>query len=131
MDFLRRRGIIGGDFDFWQAPDKLIETISPLRYRGNEVVLFHLLDPEEIRPKLKHPVMLEDLETGEMMEVTPDYASHEYRDKGGGGGGGKISRAGPRVRAWIISWWTPAGRWMRRCVNTWRCGREGCSSWVF
>ena len=45
------------------------------------MVLFHLLDPEEIRPKLKHPVMFEDLETGETMEVTPDYAAHEYRDK--------------------------------------------------
>jgi uncharacterized protein (DUF58 family) len=81
MDFLRRRGMVAVISDFWEAPDKLIETISPLRYRGNEVVLFHLLDPEEIRPKLKHPVMLEDLETGEMMEVTPDYAAHEYRDK--------------------------------------------------
>ena len=40
-----------------------------------------MLDPEEIRPKLKHPVMLEDLETGETMEVTPDYAAHEYREK--------------------------------------------------
>ena len=81
MDFLRRRGMIAVISDFWDNPEKLIETIAPLRFRGNEVVLFHLLDPEEIRPKLKHPVMLEDLETGEQMEVTPDYAAHEYRDK--------------------------------------------------
>ncbi|HEY1758733.1 MAG TPA: DUF58 domain-containing protein [Bryobacteraceae bacterium] len=81
MDFLRRRGMVAVISDFWEAPEKVIEMVSPLRYRGNEVVLFHLLDPEEIRPKLKHPVMLEDLETGEMMEVTPDYAAHEYRDK--------------------------------------------------
>lgn len=81
MDFLRRRGMIAVISDFWELPEKLIETIVPLRFKGNEVVLFHLLDPEEIRPKLKHPVMFEDLETGEMMEVTPDYASHEYRDK--------------------------------------------------
>ena len=44
-------------------------------------MLFHVLDPEEIRPKLRHPVLLEDLETGETMEVSPDYASHEYRQK--------------------------------------------------
>ncbi len=81
MDFLRRRGMVAVISDFWDNPEKLIETIAPLRFRGNEVVLFHLLDPEEIRPKLKHPVMLEDLETGEQMEVTPDYAAHEYRDK--------------------------------------------------
>jgi uncharacterized protein (DUF58 family) len=81
MDFLRRRGMIVVISDFWELPEKVIEMVSPLRYRGNEVVLFHLLDPEEIRPKLKHPVMLEDLETGETLEVTPDYAAHEYRDK--------------------------------------------------
>ena len=81
MDFLRRRGMVAVISDFWELPEKLIETIAPLRFRGNEVVLFHLLDPEEIHPKLKHPVMLEDLETGETMEVTPDYAAHEYRDK--------------------------------------------------
>src|SRR6202167_252283 len=81
MDFLRRRGLVAVISDFWEAPEKVIEMVSPLRFRGNEVVLFHLLDPEEIRPKLKHPVMLEDLETGETLEVTPDYAAHEYRDK--------------------------------------------------
>jgi uncharacterized protein (DUF58 family) len=81
MDFLRRRGLVAVISDFWEAPEKVIEMVSPLRFRGNEVVLFHLLDPEEIRPKLKHPVMFEDLETGEMMEVTPDYAAHEYKDK--------------------------------------------------
>ncbi len=81
MDFLRRRGMVVVISDFWEAPEKVIEMVAPLRYRGNEVVLFHLLDPEEIRPKLKHPVMLEDLETGETLEVTPDYAAHEYRDK--------------------------------------------------
>jgi uncharacterized protein (DUF58 family) len=67
--------------DFWEQPEKIIKTVEPLRYRGTEVVLFHLLDPEEIRPKLRHPVLLEDLETGDTMEVSPDYTAHEYRDK--------------------------------------------------
>ncbi len=30
-----------------------------------KLVLFHVLDPEEIQPKLRDPVLLEDLETGE------------------------------------------------------------------
>jgi len=81
MDFLRRRGVVLAISDFWENPEKIIDTVAPLRFRGNELVLFHVLDPDEIHPKLKHPVMLEDLETGETMEVTPDYAAHEYRDK--------------------------------------------------
>ena len=38
-------------------------AIAPLRFHGNEVVLFHILDPQEIRPVLKGPAMLVDLET--------------------------------------------------------------------
>jgi uncharacterized protein (DUF58 family) len=81
MDFLRRRGMVVVISDFWEQPDKIIETIAPLRFKGNEIVLFHVLDPEEIKPKLRHPVLLKDLETGQTMEVTPDYANKEYRQK--------------------------------------------------
>jgi uncharacterized protein (DUF58 family) len=81
QEFLRRRGLVVAISDFWEQPEKIIKTVEPLRYRGNELVLFHVLDPEEIRPKMRHPVLLEDLETGEAMEVSPDYASHEYRHK--------------------------------------------------
>jgi hypothetical protein len=81
MDFLRRRGIVVVISDFWEQPEKIIDTVAPLRFKGNELVLFHVLDPEEIRPKLKHPVLMKDLETGETMEVTPGYAAKEYREK--------------------------------------------------
>jgi uncharacterized protein (DUF58 family) len=81
MDFLRRRGVVVVISDFWDEPQKIIDTVAPLRSRGNELVLFHVLDPEEIRPKLRHPVLMEDLETGDTLEVSPDYAAHEYREK--------------------------------------------------
>ena len=81
QEFLRRRGVVVLISDFWEQPEKVIKTVEPLRYRGCDLILFHVLDPEEIRPKLRHPVLLEDLETGEAMEVSPDYTSHEYRDK--------------------------------------------------
>ena len=81
QEFLRRRGVVVAISDFWESPESVIKTVEPLRYRGNELILFHVLDPEEIRPKLRYPVLLEDLETGEAMEVSPDYTSHEYTDK--------------------------------------------------
>jgi uncharacterized protein (DUF58 family) len=79
--FLHRRGLIVLLSDFWEQPEQIIQTIAPLRYHGNELVLFHVLDPEEIRPKLRDPVLLEDLESGATLEVSPDYATHEYPDK--------------------------------------------------
>jgi len=79
--FLHRRGLIVLLSDFWEQPEEIIKTIAQLRYHGNEVVLFQVLDPEEIRPKLRDPVLLEDLESGATLEVSPDYATHEYPGK--------------------------------------------------
>jgi uncharacterized protein (DUF58 family) len=80
-DFLNRRGVVVLISDFWENPETIIKTVQPLRFKGNELVLFHVLDPEEIHPKLKHSVLFEDLESGQRMEVSPDYASHEYKQK--------------------------------------------------
>jgi uncharacterized protein (DUF58 family) len=79
--FLRRRGMVLIVSDFFGEPEQIVRTIEPLRFHGNEVVLFHVLDPQEVRPKLTEPTILIDLETDEQMEVTPDYAKSEYRGK--------------------------------------------------
>jgi len=80
-ELLKRRGIVLIVSDFWESPESLIRTIEPLRFRGNEVVLFHVLDPEDVRPKLNGPAILVDMETKHELEVTPDYTKIEYREK--------------------------------------------------
>jgi uncharacterized protein (DUF58 family) len=81
QEFLKRRGMVLIVSDFWDSPETIIKTIEPLRYRGNEVVLFHILDPKDVRPDLRSPSLLVDLETRQEIEVTPDYAKKEYREK--------------------------------------------------
>jgi uncharacterized protein (DUF58 family) len=81
QEFLRRRGLVVIVSDFYESPDTIIRTLEPLRFHGNEVVLFHILDPQEIRPVLGEPAVFVDLETKQQMEVTPDYAHKEYRGK--------------------------------------------------
>jgi uncharacterized protein (DUF58 family) len=81
QEFLKRRGMVLIVSDFWESPESIIRTIEPLRYHGNEVVLFHVLDPKDVRPALNGPSILVDLETQEHIEVTPDYVKEEYREK--------------------------------------------------
>jgi uncharacterized protein (DUF58 family) len=76
-----RRGIVVVLSDFYADPAVIVKNVEPLRFRGNEVVLFHVLDPEEVRPTLSGPVLLVDMETDDTLEVSPDYAAHEYREK--------------------------------------------------
>jgi uncharacterized protein (DUF58 family) len=81
QEFLRRRGLVVIVSDFYESPETIVRTIEPLRFHGNEVVLFHILDPQEIRPQLGEPAIFVDMETKQQMEVTPDYARKEYRGK--------------------------------------------------
>jgi uncharacterized protein (DUF58 family) len=81
QQFLRRRGLVVIISDFWDLPERIVRILEPLRFHGNEVVLFHVLDPKEIRPELSQTTILVDLETGEKLEVTPEYAGTTYRRK--------------------------------------------------
>jgi uncharacterized protein (DUF58 family) len=81
QNFLHRRGIAVVISDFYEDPATIVRTIQPLRYRGHEVVLFHLLDPQEIRPVMSSSAIVVDLETEEKIEVVPEYAESSYRVK--------------------------------------------------
>jgi uncharacterized protein (DUF58 family) len=81
QELLHRRGIVIVISDFYEEPEKIVRAIEPLRFHGNDVVLFHILDPEEICPMLKGPALLIDLETDQEIEVIPEYTKTTYRAK--------------------------------------------------
>jgi uncharacterized protein (DUF58 family) len=82
QQFLNRPGIVVVVSDFYEDPVTVIRTVEPLRFRGNELILFHVLDPQEIAPSFRHPLLLVDMENEEdTLEVSPDYAQTEYRQK--------------------------------------------------
>jgi uncharacterized protein (DUF58 family) len=78
---LHRRGIVIVISDFYEEPETIVRIIEPLRFHGNDVVLFHILDPQEINPELKGPAILVDLETDQKIEVIPEYTKTIYRAK--------------------------------------------------
>lgn len=81
QQFMKRRGVTALISDFFEKPEVVVKTVEPLRFRGNELILFHVLDPREIELKLEDGALLVDMETGEALESTPDYAKTEYRQK--------------------------------------------------
>lgn len=95
QEVLHRRGIAIVISDFYEDPELIVRTIAPLRFRGHEVVLFHILDPQEIRPVLKSSAILVDLETERKIEVVPEYTRTTYREKMGA----HIAELGMRARA--------------------------------
>lgn len=81
QQFLLRPGMVVVISDFYEQAETVIKTTEPLRHRGNEVILFHVLDPQEIAPGFRQPLLLMDMESRDTLEVSPEYAEHEYRSK--------------------------------------------------
>jgi uncharacterized protein (DUF58 family) len=74
-----RRGIVVIISDFYEEPDEVLDAVSLIRYRGNDVILFHVLDPAEIDFSFADASSFEDLESGEQLPVVPDALREQYR----------------------------------------------------
>jgi uncharacterized protein (DUF58 family) len=81
QQFQKRRGITVLISDFLAPAEVIVPAVAPLRYRGNEVILFHLLDKQELQPGFRQPVLLVDMETSDSLEVSPEYARTQYQAK--------------------------------------------------
>ena len=81
-EILTRRGIVVIVSDFYDEPERLKEAFQHLRFKGHDLVAFHVLDQNELDFSFDEPVLLfEDLETQEQMPVLPDVVMPGYRER--------------------------------------------------
>jgi uncharacterized protein (DUF58 family) len=76
---LRRRSLVVLISDLYEAPEALLAAINQLRGRGNELIVFHLLDPLEMSLELGDTSSVEDLETGVNLPIDPGQFRDSYR----------------------------------------------------
>jgi uncharacterized protein (DUF58 family) len=74
-----RRGVLVLVSDLYEDPQAVLEAISPLRFRGHDLIVFHLLDPAEIEFDYDQASAFEDLETGEQIPIVPEALAEQYR----------------------------------------------------
>lgn len=77
---ITRRGIIVVISDFYDEPEAIISALQHLRFKGNDVIVFHVLDKNETEFEFTEPVLLEDSETEEEIHVMPDILAEGYRN---------------------------------------------------
>jgi len=65
--------------DFYEDPDAVIAALNELRGRGNDLIVFHLLDPRELDFPFSDASNFIDMETGEKMPVIPEYLRQQYQ----------------------------------------------------
>lgn len=73
-----RRGLVVVVSDFYCDTEQLLAGVRPLAWQGQDVVLFQILDPQELTPDFQSNVLLEDVETGEAIEVAPQFMRETY-----------------------------------------------------
>jgi uncharacterized protein (DUF58 family) len=75
-----RRGLLILISDLYEEPDAVLDAVGPLRFRGNDLAVFHLLDPAELDFSFREPSAFEDLETGEQIPIVPDALASQYKE---------------------------------------------------
>jgi uncharacterized protein (DUF58 family) len=75
---LRKRGIVVVISDLFDDPDKVMSGLRHLSCRGNDVVVFQILDPSELHFDFSDAAQFVDMETKAEMHVIPDYLRQEY-----------------------------------------------------
>ena len=77
-DQVRRRGMVAVISDFYCDPQTMLDAVRPLAFQGQDVILFHVLDPQEMTPSFDESTLLEDMETGQAIEVSPQDMQQQY-----------------------------------------------------
>ena len=78
-DRLRRKGMVVVLSDLYESPRRVIDALKPLRGRGHDVMVFHILDPHEIEFPFRDASQFEDLESGSRLPVNPGPLRARYR----------------------------------------------------
>ena len=75
-----RRGLLVLVSDLYEEPDALLEAIGPLRFRGHDMIVFHVMDRAELDFEYADPSAFEDLESGEQIPIVPEALAGQYRE---------------------------------------------------
>jgi uncharacterized protein (DUF58 family) len=73
-----RRGLVAVISDLYCDPAALTRAVRPLAQHGHDIMVLQLLDRQELSPEWRESVLLEDLESGQVRDVSPDYLTRVY-----------------------------------------------------
>ena len=79
-EHFRRRSIVVLISDFYEEPERVLDAVGHLRNRGNDLIVFQILDPAEVDFPFDGASTFEDLESGERIPVIPEYLRDQYRE---------------------------------------------------
>ena len=76
---IKKRGLIILISDLFDDPDEVLTGLQHFRYKGHEVIVFHILDPQELSLDFSQRVRFRDLESGEEIITDPWHIQSDYQ----------------------------------------------------
>src|SRR6266705_4991756 len=77
-EYLTRRGVIVLISDLYDEPDNIIAGLKALKAKGNDIVVFHIMDNFELTFPFEDMAQFEDMETIKKLHVIPEYLRTQY-----------------------------------------------------
>jgi uncharacterized protein (DUF58 family) len=71
---IKRRGLVVLVSDLLDEPEQIIKGLRLFRFKGNDVVVFHLLDPAELELPFEGNILFEDMEAANLRVVADPRA---------------------------------------------------------
>ena len=75
---IKKRGLVIVISDLMDDPNKTIHGLQHLRHKGHEVIVFHILDHNELSFDFNERIKFIDKETGEEITTDPWHIANEY-----------------------------------------------------
>jgi len=75
---IKRRGLIILLSDLFDDEDRVIHALRSFRAKKNEVLVFHILDEQELKFNFEENVVARDLETNEELPISPKDLRNAY-----------------------------------------------------
>ena len=76
---IKKRGLIILISDLFDDPDKVLSGLQHFRYKGHEVIVFHVLDPQELTLDFTQRTRFRDMESGEEIVTDPWHIQSDYQ----------------------------------------------------
>ena len=77
-DSLSKRGMVVLISDLLDDPEAVIRGLKHFQFRGTDVIVFHVLDPDELEFPFERATRFEDLETSEEVMAVPGAVREHY-----------------------------------------------------
>jgi hypothetical protein len=77
-DAIGKRGIVILVSDLLDDPSQVVEGLRHFRFRGSDVIVFHVIDPAELTFPFTRAARFRDIELGDELMAVPSIVREEY-----------------------------------------------------